>query len=285
MKPVLYSFFLLLILSSCRKEILIDIPGHESRLVVNCFFSPEEPFEVKVSASSSLYDSENKDQDSALVLLFADGVLADTLVYTEDGIYIATDNIASTGIIYSLWVECVGFMAVSASNSAPLPIPILNSSLNRNGGVSEEGYPYARAVFSFQDPPEEENYYELLFRDLDAPSDYGFPRSNDTVISREGDYDFYPETLLFTDMGIDGLLYTLEVFFNNNSDSDYAQYILELRAISPEFYAYKKRLLRHVENQYSNIWDGIGNPLPMYSNIESGYGIFAGYSSSFDTLR
>jgi hypothetical protein len=47
-------------------------------------------------------------------------------------------------------------------------------------------------------------------------------------------------------------------------------YILELRSISKEFYAYKKRLIRHVENQCSDIWDGMGNPLPMYSNIEMG---------------
>jgi hypothetical protein len=88
MKPVIFGLLLIFILNSCRKEILIDLPDHESLLVVNCFFTPEEVCRVKVSASASLYDNEDKDQDNALVLLYADDVIADTLVYTEDGIYI-----------------------------------------------------------------------------------------------------------------------------------------------------------------------------------------------------
>ena len=40
----------------------------------------------------------------------------------------------------------------------------------------------------------------------------------------------------------------------------------------------------HFENQIGDIWDGTGNPVNLYSNVENGYGIFAGYSENTDTV-
>jgi hypothetical protein len=106
MKPVIFGLLLIFILNSCRKEILIDLPDHESLLVVNCFFSPEDTFKVKVSASSWLYDGGNKEQDSALVLLFADDLIGDTLIYMKRILCCSLSSV--TGLfIYFGWKAAV----------------------------------------------------------------------------------------------------------------------------------------------------------------------------------
>jgi hypothetical protein len=99
-------------------------------------------------------------------------------------------------------VESSGFPVARAENIAPSPVPIHNSSFDRNGGYNEDGYSYAKAVFSFQDPPGIDNFYELIIRVLDESYNYLRPISSDTIIIREGDYDFYREQRFLQSMGL-----------------------------------------------------------------------------------
>ena len=67
----------------------------------------------------------------------------------------------------------------------------------------------------------------------------------------------------------------------NDSDS---LFILKFRTASHEYFKYKKTVGSHLENQDSDLWQGTGNPSRLYSNIEGGYGIFAMYQESRDTI-
>jgi hypothetical protein len=57
--------------------------------------------------------------------------------------------------------------------------------------------------------------------------------------------------------------------------------LTELRSISKEYYDYQTSL-----NEY---WNADGNPfaqpVQVFTNIENGFGIFAGFGKSSDTLR
>jgi hypothetical protein len=44
-------------------------------------------------------------------------------------------------------------------------------------------------------------------------------------------------------------------------------------------------MIMHIRNQESDILEGIGDPVGMYTNIENGYGIFAAYCPHADTLH
>ena len=93
--------------------------------------------------------------------------------------------------------------------------------------------------------------------------------------------DYY--NILLSDELFDGKNVRLKLY------SEYSDYDTELyiyfRSVSRTYYQYKKKLLRHIENQYSNIWSGTGNPVTLFSNIENGYGIFAGYCEQVDTIK
>ena len=122
-------------------------------------------------------------------------------------------------------------------------------------------------------------------------------RSEDIVIKNEGLLDYYPSTYPFCDEFFNGQTYTLNfnyllpqciAGYNGNYVNlvqDY-QLIVYFRSISENYYKYKRKLIIHIENQYSDIWDGIGEPVQMFSNIVGdGYGIFAGYTTYLDTIK
>ncbi|MBN2777107.1 MAG: DUF4249 family protein, partial [Bacteroidales bacterium] len=58
----------------------------------------------------------------------------------------------------------------------------------------------------------------------------------------------------------------------------------KFRSISKEMYDYRKSLIKHVYNQQTGDVQLFGDPVPMFSNIKNGLGVFAGYSEVFDSL-
>jgi hypothetical protein len=76
-------------------------------------------------------------------------------------------------------------------------------------------------------------------------------------------------------------LYTVDGAFNEKT-------IFLLRTVTKEYYLYHKTLLEHYHNQELinnptieelSLMQITGRPIDVYSNIEGGYGIFAGYST------
>ena len=66
-------------------------------------------------------------------------------------------------------------------------------------------------------------------------------------------------------------------------DPDY-KLIVVLRSVSESYYRYKKMLPEHLNAQQYDFWQGQGDPVEMFTNIEGGYGIFGAYSTVRDTL-
>ena len=161
-------------------------------------------------------------------------------------------------------------------------------------------------------PPD---YYPKPIKNLKPIVEY-----NEYPVQIESDeiiFDDYSQGIsysgkLFSDELFDGKKFTLRFYiraFNYSDDyyyedpynpypsyDDYfkdlkSKYIAQLSSLSEELYLYLKSYYHHnaMKNQFDEFW--LENllerrePVPVYTNIENGYGIFGGYSISIDSLE
>ncbi len=283
--------FLIFSLVSCIKPVEIDIPTHEPKLVVNSLFLKGRHIEVNLSYSKHIYDT--------LTILGGNGVVEIThnnyterLKYAGEGKYVTQRITTSAGEKYSIKAWLPGLDTVYASDVVPQKIPFELTNFIPNAGMDEEGYPYSEYEITFKDPSGVNNYYEIAKYDsFDEESSWqsGFS-SDDPYVLNEGDEQYYYPNILLSDEMFDGKTVKLRLksFGSLDNNGVYEPIPIQhiyFRSISENYYRYKKKLLRHIDNQYRDLWDGTGNPVLLYTNIENGYGIFAAYAVDSETLN
>ncbi len=291
--------WVIILASSCTKEIHIPIPPIESKPVINCFFTPDSIFTLYVGKPVPIYDDEPRVLDHANVYLFEEQKCVDTLRYSE-GLYFSS-YVAKAEKSYDVKVQCPGFDTVFAQDMTPSPPEKLTGFFRDDVFRNEDGDPVSQVNLNIQDDPNENNFYELLlkitYRDpFDSAwhrnVEVGYAENNpDPVLENEGLIPYDPSTILFSDELFNGTRYTLTInyhgpyYVNNGETVNYSYFLVVFfRAVSKEYYLYKKQLIKHLYNQDSDIFDGMGNPVQMYSNVQGGYGIFAGYVERRDTI-
>lgn len=60
--------------------------------------------------------------------------------------------------------------------------------------------------------------------------------------------------------------------------------ILELRHVSHEYYKFKKHFYLYEKNRYPFFVEGTATAFSIYSNVENGLGIMAGYACHIDSI-
>ena len=145
-----------------------------------------------------------------------------------------------------------------------------------------------RSYISFTDPPDATNYYELLISSKPGGTNgwYTEYETNDPVLMNEGDQDYHPTSFFFSDELFNGEQYTMRIkngvgYMTKDNKLTPTPLYATLRSVSRAYYKYRKYYTRHAYNQQSQneFIDLIfkGEPQNMFTNIENGYGIFAGY--------
>jgi hypothetical protein len=292
-----YTYFLVLSLAftlfSCEKEVTFKKDDQPKKLVVNSFFTPDSLLKIHVSSSLSTDEWNIVTIDNAKVSLFQGDSLVEYLRPYGNGIYKTVSFHPLPEKSYSISVSADGYDDVQATDNVPsFKTKIENLQLYRNAATDEDGTELDEIRFTFSDSSYINNYYEakvtLAYIENDE-IEYTIPyiTSKDPVIQQEGDLYYYPNTFVFSDELFNGKKKRLSIYFGGVSCIGCADpfVLVELKSISLNYYNYKKKLVRHVENQYSDIWDGMANPVHMYTNIENGYGIFASYYSTTDTAK
>ena len=140
----------------------------------------------------------------------------------------------------------------------------------------------------FEDGEGQDDYYEISYRNHkrlrweDNRIVWGGIWSENPEVKVENLEHSFGNDLIFTDKLFDGQKKTVTVhyFYSNNIDS----VDIILRHVSEDYFEYKKSLARHQEGKYDDvIWGGAG-VFPLYSNIDNGYGVFAGYAETRRTF-
>ncbi len=304
--------FITLFLFSCQKELEIELPDFEQKPVVNCLFATDTNFVLNISHSISLNDSMKVEIANAKCYLFSENQLIDSFRYVSDGYY--KSNIKPEHRkYYKLKIITPQFGEVSSTSYVPANVQILNTE-QQNFAVSvpdyssdaSENMPFNRLSITFTDDASVNNYYELkimvkrFWNDSlhDSYMENAYLYCYDNVVKNEDILDYEPNIFVFSDSLFNGQTKTIDFLYkpswiswaNGNSNGNisyfYGDYRLyyKFRSISKEMYDFRKSLIRHVYNQQTDDFQVFGDPVPMFSNINNGLGVFAGYTEVYDSI-
>lgn len=273
---------------ACSKIIEIDMHNTKA-LVINSILNPDSSFTFRISTTSSLLNNYDTLNENLQLNLYEDDILIyESLTQSN---FIKTDLRPLRGKKYSFELESVNFPSIKASDTIPNLVPIDKAYMVFPAGVDAFGFYLAEACVSFTDPPDEANYYELLISSKPGGTNawYSDYETNDPVLMNEGDQDYHPTSFFFSDDMFNGESYTLRIkhgvgYSQNGEIIKVFPLYTTLRSVSRTYYMYRKYYTRHAYNQQSHneFLDLIfkGEPQNMFTNIENGYGLFAGYCES-----
>ena len=278
---------LIFIISSCTKEISIDLPKKEPKLVINSFFIPfttpnPKSFNVKVNQSSPLLDTTTMKAITDATVIISSGNQIDTMKYNDSLKYYDLGfTFPETGKNYELKVIKSGFKTVISNDIVPSKVKMTSYEVNPIAGTNDCGSIYSEITINFNDPANEKNFYEVeIIEDTTTYQIF----SNDNIITSESYYPSLlsfdaknPEYLLFNDSYINGEKHELRIFYYpplyEDPDGRYIKdqvVFLHFRSVSENYYKYKTSLLQHLYRQQGDILYGTGEPVNVFSNIENG---------------
>ena len=269
----------------CSKEIEINLVN-KKRLVLNSIFDPDEIFKFRISITSSLLDNYQPfNENIDLSLYEGDRLVFDSIL--QSGI-LDTNLRPKPGIKYTVELKSNKFQPIKAIDTIPTMVAIDNAFMIFPAGVDAFGFYKAEVNISFTDPPNETNYYEILISSKQGGTNgwYSGYETNDPVLMEEGDQDYHPITFFFSDKLFNGKSYTMKIkntigYQLQNDILIPNNLFVTLRSVSRTYYTYRKYYTRHSYNQqFQNEFVDLifkGEPQDMFTNVENGFGIFAGY--------
>ena len=286
----------------------IDIPNHESVLVLNGRLDTDTNVQVLVSSSVGAFDNSNPSMvNDANVILFENGVEIETLtldtdstyeMYLNDGNwrndtyidmnYYVTNYVPKQDKTYKIEVKHPNFNNIDASTYIPDDILIYNlviDSTSNNDKINFE--------FSFDDEANIENYYSIslkvscskVFEDEDGyfeeynyggrvemnSNDPSFPSNSFDFL--DGGYRFQGERAVFNDALFNGQEKRISVDVLTEefkySQCDTIKFIFS--TFSDDSYRYYNSLSEQRVSGELDIFGG--EVVPVFTNINNGLGI------------
>ena len=243
--------------------------------VINAILVAGEPVLIHVSFADNIDTDTLKTVDNAKIIIYENDAALDTLYEGQDGIYQST-LIAKPLSTYKCEVEIAGYSVVSASTYIPESTGFRFDYHINEAIEDEEGLKYPAVVFTITNIPEELRYYQVVLRGVHDRYTIEHPlvKIEDPVILNEG-----IPIAVFSNEIMGDETYTMSLNYQGQSYGGSRIFFIEFRSVSYEYYAFTKQLYLYEIGRYP---DGIESTLatyPLYSNVENGYGIFAGYSA------
>lgn len=280
---------------SCETVVNIDIPLEKPKLVVNSLFTPDSVWQVQISLNRHILTDLPffpAVEDAKVGVYDYNDQLISTLEHIGGGVYRA-DTSPSPESSYTLKVETVTDPNTFAISQIPVVVPITSVEV-----VSDtSNFPFMNEEIvmkvNFSDPTEK-NYYLLKVL---HEGYYIDNRTKDTVNYRsemnftpvdpayENDYDSRTG-MLFNDNLFNGKDYRFLMKINpsilmhgNQYNAWHVDFILF--SVSEAYYQYftSKNLQDYTRG------DPFAQPVQVFTNVENGLGIFAGYSASVFKLK
>lgn len=294
----------LLSLFSCEKAVNISIPESEQKLVILSNFSSIEPLKVTVTRSEELLSSDTNFVaiSNADVGIYQDGVLLESLTFVPQppplGLFFQTNTFQPViGTTYELRARAPGLPMVTATSALPKAVELTNFKLrNVEKTTTFQGdratYNYSLDI-SLQDPLPSGNQYHLLIKQQKLAMAEGDGRPSETSIDQPQVIavtrasttleNYHRGGFLFDDSEQNGqqLNYTFQFQTStSNINEKLGKLYVELRTVSEDYYLFNQS----ISNAFQSSGEPVDQPVIIYSNVENGFGIFAGYSVVKDSL-
>ncbi len=298
------TLYIIIILfsSSCNKELEIDLPEPEAKLVVNSLLNPDSLFKIHVSKTTSVFDSIPLYVSDAEVKLFENNLFIEDLTYSDNGFFISEILKPLESKIYSVEIATEEFGLTSAKDTIPEKIFNLNCSTSDFIGTDIYSGKYAELTINFSDNISKNNFYELfIFQEysreyIDEPDTVSYLTpwfSNEIAITEENtdaQNKTYGEPILFTDKYFNEENITLHINYYPGAGSingepyfpEYYKLLVVIHSVSKQYFDFKQKL-RLYEDSQGEFWN-VGEAVYIKGNIQNGLGVFAAYTTTIDTL-
>lgn len=302
MKKYLSIIMLSAILFSCETVVDIDVPFDSRLLVVNAVLDIDSLMKARVSRSMHVLEdpwrANTQIENAQVEISEVSGAGIHPLFHRENGFYFAENNVAESGKTYRIRVSAPNFETLEGITTIPHPVGIRDFSVSDERiKINQSSSEYNEVRFTIDDPAGQDNYYLIQYFSYIPMYRYDH-NTGDIIfqgISKERIYPLVQDPLLKQINGADILI--TDEFFRGNSFNVIA-YInanacfwgncrlpdgslieefvveVELRSINRDYYLF----LSSLDLQMQTSGDPFAEPAPVYSNIENGLGIFAGYS-------
>lgn len=170
---------------SCVKEIDLSINGKPPNIVINAALEPNLPITIQVSQSAPISAQAVVSIDNAMIYLFEDNLLIDSLNNATLGVYTFSNIFPIVGKTYKFEVHTTQFGVTKAETIIPEVADFELLSIEQSTVSSEySGRLFAETKVNvnvkLNDVANRENYYGLLLT---------IGRGNDTTIIENYSYD------------------------------------------------------------------------------------------------
>lgn len=304
-KKSYYSLGLLFLIAimhiSCEDDIRETSIASNSAVIINGFMCPNDTTRINVSLIKNMWDY-SKDSficNAQVCLKTPDGSVLhlgyDTCKYhlwtSNKGFYKLPSLVPYKTGLYELSVTIPDKGTFVAKDSIPAAVPVKYCTLSYDSLQK-----YYSVQVHFSDPADALNYYSFsvnsfsyyttwIYQHVGDSTEYnGCNRHYNVELSSQNTFVEAPvfsslNQLVFSDKTFNGesdvaLSAILEASFQGNYDS--TVFSIQLHSVSKAYYNYA--ITYYKQNQAEK--DFYAEPVSVYSNIEDGYGIFAGYNTS-----
>jgi hypothetical protein len=281
-----------MLFSSCIQEVPLDFPDTSQQTVVSSLINPNEQICLNISNLSLFSDTTDLEPPNILeISILQDGVLVDHPSELSSTIF--TSIFPKEESNYELIIR-TDTDTLTAKTSIPAKVWLTKADYWFSDVPSENLGRLAEGSMAWTDPAESDNFYEIqiLYWDMRSLSYYQFDKIDDPVVQQECDLSYAPSSFVFSDKQFDGKTYTMHLKFGiGYSATRPSKAYVVFRSVSEEYYHFMKSWHKHVylQSNFSGDEEGLelmdiyqllfqGDPIPLFSNIEGGTGIFVGYS-------
>lgn len=280
---------------ACTRPVSPELPAHRPRLVLHGFTSLGDTFKVSLDQSSGSDQPVPQQRlyvRNAVVLLYEDGALRDTLKYDLRQEKYVSATVAREGKAYKIRATAPSFDPVEAASLAPAPVPVGSLSRARSRRTLNGSWPLDDIKFTVNDPAGRNFYMAALFPFAGNfcvyTSDVAFEKFSGDVVPFDQNSCIMNTELLFTDKPFataprELAISTQPDMLQTTADAqgNRIRPYLSVYHVNEDFYSYIREGLN---TDYSMDAPSFYEPIRVKGNVVGGYGIFTVFATTTDTL-
>ncbi|MDD3744304.1 MAG: DUF4249 domain-containing protein [Lentimicrobiaceae bacterium] len=265
---------------SCTKLVSEEFEFYKKTPVLNCLLINDSTINVNLSFSEKPDSTELSSIDNAIISIYIDGELKESINHSDQGTY-SFNQIVEPLKSYSIEALIPGFDTLKSKCIVPQQYKILDIEHSNFSYMTEDGMICPGMKVTFENDPNQALYFEIrikLFTKYNGDEYAPLIGERDYIIENEG-----LPIALFSNELMDKDVHTIMLNYFTMSVSgnkcEVFPFTVELRTVNYEYYQFARRLYMYNESLNNNDMSGVIIPVQVYSNIENGLGLFAGYSS------
>lgn len=298
----------LMVLAACEKNVKVDIPQRDPRLVINGWLEKGAPIELTIGKSRNVLQPvdqwgsyiEAYVVKNAIPVVYENQVAIDTLIYQPSTYtYISPRNKSiREGFTYTVKVNAPGFAEAEATTTVPSQSVIAGITRTKEARTTSDGQKQDEIQIRLDDPAES-NFYLIQFFSAPYSSGPGYEiycvSTTDKDIEPIGDnadpfstdncYD--GGSLLMKDVNFNGrqkqlrfYIDSYELYEHTDASGAVLKPYVKVHRITEDYFKFVKSY--HV--YYNSSDNPFAEPSNVFSNVKNGYGSFSAYTVAIDSL-